>query len=129
MLTVYRLEDIEGIGPYRNDRLKLKPKYREMIREHSGYNGRDDYPVIYEDILHGRARMTEEHLCGFDSLEKLKKWFGRYLKYLLKNGFRVVECKVFKTAVLYSQSKRQLAFKLKRAEHKRCIIITKWNFK
>lgn len=87
-MLVYRVEHIDGHGPYRlsqyrndydNPIWSLKDR---ICWAHDTYR----HPTPRED---GIPFINEDEFCGFDSLEKLKSWFAGFLRDLRKHNFRV----------------------------------------
>lgn len=76
--------------------------YDEMLRKHSNL---DIHPNIWIDGF----RLTGNFFCAFDSVEKLKDWFGEYLQYLTDWGFVVREYTLNETYVT-GKSGKQVMF-------------------
>lgn len=77
-MTIYRVEDAKGEGPYRGDGCLL-----EMANAHDGST---NHPSPYRD---GIRDYNISWVCGFTSLEQLRCWFKGWEKALHENGFKI----------------------------------------
>lgn len=77
-MIVYRVEK-NGVGPYRDTQVDLQAMYNRHNFSH-----KHKPPVI--DC--GRDP-EEEEVCGFDSLQKLQRWFHGFRLPLKRLGFKI----------------------------------------
>ena len=97
-LTIYRVEHqtSQYMGPFS----PLNP-------------GRDALSAYHENMLEAHVDckgFTSEHLCGCDSLEKVRYWFGPFFSQLEESGFVVMQYQLLRRNVLESETGTQLAF-------------------
>ena len=110
-MIVYRVECPNCfLGPYTCccTVMESRRQLNAMADRHN-QNANDgvSHPGISTDLP--QSIRIEEHVCGFDSLHKLKVWFHGYRTLLRSLNFKVgvyKVCKVYKT-----KSGTQLAFK------------------
>jgi hypothetical protein len=106
MPLVYRVENKNGLGPYRYVLGHQKAKSLQKMTEH--HNLSSDHPAPYSDC---RREMSKGDFCGFLSKPQLLQWFKGYLRALEKEGFFLA---VYAPARLLARSKRgsrQVIFK------------------
>lgn len=117
-MKVYRIETVspvlgfkvEHVGPYnapvsgyRDSKLR-----NDLINAH---HRNDEHPPMNRDFDDFRT-FKQEYLCGSDSPEALRTWFGPFFKRLLDTGiFREAVYEVPDELVIRSISGRQVAFK------------------
>lgn len=85
-MKVYRIEDENGIGPYRG---KKWPKKSEMDDRHSISYSKQYRPTI---VREGFKNCPQLYGCA--TLHNLKKWFLGYLGPMRRAGFQVFEYEV-----------------------------------
>ena len=121
-MLVYRVENQDGIGPYRcryvenidEKTLQWIYKYDEILADkHTPW--RSTYHQTISSVMGFECGMV----CGFDSKEKLKKWFHGFRYGLRKNGF---VCNVYEVAKAPTDG-RQVCFDKKKARLVRTIKI------
>lgn len=100
MITVYRVEDEEGIGPYKSSSSSVV----EYLRCHNLMW--DTHPSILIDA----GVYSDNYYCGFRNHEQLLSWFDSKLGILHRHGFKVAAYRVPFTSVALGLSGRQLAF-------------------
>lgn len=88
-LRIFRLEDKNGYGPYRDI------KNEDIIEN----NEDERHPIVKVSCLVNFVRKMEykesDIFFGFDSIEKLKEWFSEeVLSVLLNRGYKIFEYKV-----------------------------------
>lgn len=101
-VSVYRLEDAAGVGPY-NTRMcnpDLDYTLDEMHHQHASCS---THPPMVADVAFDRHHRVREYLCGCSSLEQLSEWFGEFLQPLIAAGFRVVRYELPPSDVLYGR--------------------------
>jgi hypothetical protein len=83
MRFIYRVENDDGNGPYRN--------INEDVFPSSVYYGRHAnlrHPTPYRDSL--LKRLDRDECCGFISVEQFRKWFNKEdRKRLVKHNFHI----------------------------------------
>lgn len=111
-MLVWRLEK-NGIGPYTYDEYHqdLPHSEQEILNDLNNFHNPHPYPKnpahppVSEDI----GKFDKEMVCGFKSIEDLRKWFKGFLRELKKIGFEV---KVYTTnEYIEGRSGKQLMFK------------------
>ncbi len=113
----YRVEK-DGTGPYFGLNWDSSNLRREMGRDHSDNTHpaiTEDYCNINNDIdtLINNLKYKTNMICGFESLNLLKEWFGIYLTGLFELGYEIYEYDVKldnKLNYIVSKSKRQILF-------------------
>lgn len=101
-MIIYRYENYNKNGPYTGDGL---------FRNHNKDWNR--WPPPHEDIEDIKTPFDEELHCGFISLWKLKRWFNKEDRKLLKSkGYKLLALEVTEAKV----GKRQCVFKRKDAK-------------
>lgn len=100
-MKVYRIENSEGVGPYRSD------EFMDLLDEmKNAHCDEETHPNLLHDGL--ADVWSEAHICAFDSMKKLSRWFNGYLPLLLSLGFKV---KSYETSEYhYGLSRKQLIF-------------------
>lgn len=82
MLQVYRVEDEDGVGPYRSDK-----NYVAFALFGGDALSNGARPCPWYDNL---KQFGDSHFFGFESMEQLLEWFPREcLQRLFDAGFRV----------------------------------------
>jgi len=100
--VVYRVENIDGEGPYRANVLGYKMD--EMMKAHNESSYHKD---PHEDIgIPLWRKANSQFVCGFHSLELLKKWFNGYEEVLHSNGYKI---SVYSTDIM-EKGDRQCVF-------------------
>lgn len=97
MVTVYRVQDDKGIGPYMSELSYQSAKVSEILSDHSYDNGRPNprhFGEPWEDIAGHNQHEVADHIFGFLLKADLEKWFEDCLDYLLELGFEVVEMQI-----------------------------------
>lgn len=86
-MTVYRVQDIVGRGPYR-------PGFSHRWSDPNGPDNPPWWVEIGETIESAHARCNDPTMhygCGFDTLDQLHAWFNsRDLRNLDRLGFKMV---------------------------------------
>ena len=97
--TVFRVENEEGIGPYRNNNL-----CNGLLNHH---NDSENNPAPWRDPFIKR-NMKENEFCGFESLDALFEWFSdEEIDALELQGYSI-----FKTqGIVTVKGEKQLLFK------------------
>lgn len=93
---IFRVEK-KGLGPY---------KRQEHLDMYDAHSYSSDHPSVRNDVKGWRIGM----LSGFQSAKHMRRWFGIYLKALLKMGYKIKKFKIKKKNVLFSISGKQIAF-------------------
>ena len=97
--TVFRVENEQGVGPYRSDNLC------DGILNH--HNGSKKHPNPWHDPLIHRY-MEKDEFCGFESLDALFEWFSdEEIDALELQGYYMVQTQGIVTA----KGEKQLLFK------------------
>lgn len=86
-MRIYRVEDEEGIGPYRmrefdDDKNNLAD---DLCRTHDGVS---DHPTPDNDFNH---YISSKEVCAFVSLNDLNVWFDEFLDRLEDCGYLITE--------------------------------------
>lgn len=107
-LTVFRLENSQGQGPYTDYDNEIS---YELCRAHNGH----DHPCPEEDNKLGYIERGSE-FCGFKTRKELEDWFAGWLPKLGRAGYLIAEyavprkhVRIGRTQVLF---KRQLASRI-----------------
>jgi len=95
-MTIFRIENSVGLGPYVSNANQENQILHQMNLDHSCS---PLHPMPWEDNLPEMAR--EYELCGFESIEKLKKWFDGWINRLYDNGFFAVQLEIDKKNVKF----------------------------
>ena len=97
--TVFRVENEEGIGPYRNENICCG-----VLNHH---NSSEKHPnPWYDPLIH--RQMEEDEFCGFESLDALFEWFSdEEIDALELQGYHMVQTQGIVTA----KGEKQLLFK------------------
>jgi hypothetical protein len=105
MYTIYRIENEDGLGPYR----ETSPVSTMLCDSHSYLTGhptrRDDFPSeCFEE------KDLSPYFCAFDTLEALNEWFSsKEITACDKAGFKIKEIRV--KEFIKSISGKQIFFK------------------
>ncbi len=121
IVTVYRVENALGHGPYRALALEhtdeeideIEDPFEKMKSDHS-WTSRESHPTPYMDF---KRILVEKHIAdnpkakfGFPNLEKLHEWFNGYISLLKENGFEIKTYQVARRKIRMSNSGKQLVF-------------------
>ncbi len=108
MVIVFRVEDENGCGPYKNPRRFDIPKLDNFLSNHCKENGRPapfQQGEPWEDYLNGDMPSSlREHIFGFLLLQDLHTWFRDCLHILLENGFKISAYPVNEDTILLGNS-------------------------
>ena len=107
---VFRVENKNGYGPYRNP--NQTAKFWLRMNSHVRSKGRDNVPPPWADIQAWDNLTDDEqsNFCfGFTSLNQLKDWFNDVLLGLFKEGYRIKKYEVDEGDILFGQ--KQVAFR------------------
>ena len=113
LITVYRIENHLGNGPYHHvsEELDTNPQYNCMCMEH---NNLSKYPNGWADKITEYCIQDYHYVFAFGSLDQLYQWFGPYLNFLLTEfGFSVMMYEVESDTIKYGKSGKQLVFNRK----------------
>lgn len=91
-MTVYRIEDASGIGPYQGIRYASDPLRQRMYHAHNKANSKSFRPCPTDDGI-DRLNYCYDSI-GCISLKSLKDWFRGFYAGLVRMGFYVVEIEV-----------------------------------
>ena len=107
MLSIYRVQDRDGRGPFRPGGLSDRWVDEDPRADERPFVNVDFPPAVFT-VLYDLARRGYHVGCGFPSLEKLKRWFSSAeLSKLYELGFRVVRLTVDE---IVAESETQLVF-------------------
>lgn len=102
MTTVYRVQDVNGEGPYR----RYHDNETEDRMHHSYFCPDPDWNTEgISDMIYGIGLDYDSVRFAFTTLEALHVWFGESLSRLLRTGYRIVEIET--DEVIASRSRRQ----------------------
>ena len=116
MITVYRLENNEGEGPYKTG-MPFIPTIEDRLEKHSYCPKHkcffDDIHLFQDlEIYHRAYNENEMFYCGFKSITDLFKWFGGLIPLFYKHtDFRIVKYKAKEEDIYHAMSDNQLIFK------------------
>ena len=106
-VTIFRVQDTKGQGPYTGDKTNYDYMTQRFCWSRRSHEGANLPSPDAENLLR-----TDRHLCGFESLKQLHKWFTDYeLKNLKELGFTIHQIEVLKSSVQFG--KQQLIFNSK----------------
>lgn len=113
-IFIYRVEDINGIGPY-NERDENGRSTDRSIKLGKQHTKNPNTPGWGEDLifLNHSSRDVDsirDYISGFSSLKQLNCWFAGHLTRLLANGYQIKSYIVNKDNVIYGKSNSQVAF-------------------
>lgn len=90
-MKIWRVENIDGIGCYRNRNTK------EILHRHITSR---ETPNPYEDIGINRS-LKKNEICGFLNIEQARKWFNKIeLIALKKIGYSLKQIEVLKITAI-----------------------------
>lgn len=96
-ITFYRLENDQGIGPFKENAVYLFPHCDRLIQKHN------NLPTPQSEGLY----MDTEYYCGFPTKRAISKWFSKgELATLLDNGYTLYKC-----TGIANKGKYQVTFK------------------
>lgn len=96
-VSVFRVEDVFGHGPYRD---QDGERYELACRMVSRHMLTDAHPTIFEDDKLRRARINatnkgkfslDGYVCGFSSLSQLSSWFAGFGEDLSEHEYVIAE--------------------------------------
>lgn len=109
-MRVYRLEDLNGSGPYQ-DGYKSQAQIELSSDHNTDLTNHPSGVLDFEwDDLHSAVRFA----CA--SLDGLIAWFGRHIDPLLDEGFDIVVYEVPPSKVKFGRSGRQVVFNINHAD-------------
>lgn len=120
MKTVYRIENKNGVGPYRCNydwEVNLQNNVITQSKLCSVHNDCPMHPSLYQDELYSllptykqREEIYKSHVCGFISLKQLCRWFNKYWRNILTLAeFSIVKYEIPETDII--KLKHQILFK------------------
>lgn len=128
MITVYRVENTEGIGPYLGN-------YDHIIDPwaHGPHNGRPGWENDVKDFTEDGERIyyhcKQYYHAGFKSITQLFSWFGGYLpKFYLMTDLRVKKFIVPEEHIMQTISGKQILFVKPGTDYKPLDQITEVDF-
>lgn len=84
-MTIFRLENKEGKGPYTNVGGKIRPElHMAHVDDYDHPSALGDFNKTIDDWRKSCRAIQDGWLCGFQTLQELKDWFGDFLPRLIK---------------------------------------------
>ena len=110
-VTVYRLENKRGEGPYRAGGLPMPGS--EFINDMKETHRDFSHPTPLDEGMDFCVFMSnnQDYVFGFSSKERAESWFDGFLPQLFKIGFELKKFNIPQENVEIAPSKLQLAFK------------------
>lgn len=110
-VTVFRVENKFGIGPYHGGKLLGRWSDR-MHDEHDN----DEHPSWYEDLHYNdflKLRKLGDFVysSGFISIEHVENWFTGWLIPLSQSGFKIHKYQIEESKIIHCISGKQIIFK------------------
>lgn len=102
-VSVFRVENSRGWGPYQSEFYpdEYAGDLTDMAYDHN------KYPTPFYD---GFEAFSEEHFCGFLSVDHLIEWFEGYLDLLFEAGYRVAEYSILNKNIVKGCKTNQVFF-------------------
>ena len=104
LITVYRIENENGNGPYQNI-----PELEDMRRAHDDEN-HPEWEFDLDAETYNKIKDTD-YVSGFKSKKQLNNWFKGYLNLILKLGFKIKKFKISENNIVYDKHNKQIMFK------------------
>ena len=130
-MIVYRIQDSEKMGPYRNSGTCIGLAFNHYDHQHPNLVrdlfhfqylnkiGKQVEPNIYSywDMDLKDKEDFSKYVFGFENISQITKWFNKSERDLLKeNGFKIHIFEIDPNYVLEGKSKRQIMFKMEEGE-------------
>ena len=106
-MLIYRVEDSAGRGPYIGQPEPVDCRSSKALSRHSNSL---THPAPYSDGI----SISQGEYCGFESMDKLRRWFWGDIEWLRKKKFHVSIYRIDEGHVKIGM--KQVVFNRKRAE-------------